>query len=195
MSKWAEVGEWVKRNAGTGAALVGSLLTGNVPGAVAAGVSLVSSATGTNDPGAALAALQGDPATVARLRELANENEAAVRSHIESMERLKLEDAHNEHSTTQATIQGGDVALDDYVRRTRPRMARQSWTATVAYCLGCLLFRAGSDGNVDIFSVYIAGVLSAPAWAYLGLRTGDKIAGAWQARGASQPGAPGKPQR
>ena len=35
---WAEVGKWLKENAGIGATLVGSLLTGNVPGAVAAGV-------------------------------------------------------------------------------------------------------------------------------------------------------------
>ena len=36
----AEVGKWPKESAGTGATLVGSLLTGNVPGAVAAGVAL-----------------------------------------------------------------------------------------------------------------------------------------------------------
>ena len=28
---WTDVGSWIKDNAGTGAALVGSLLTGNVP--------------------------------------------------------------------------------------------------------------------------------------------------------------------
>ena len=40
---WKDVGAWVKKNAGPGAALVGSLVTGNVPGAVAAGVSIISS--------------------------------------------------------------------------------------------------------------------------------------------------------
>lgn len=45
--KWQDVGDWIKRNAGPGAALVGSLVTGNIPGAVAAGVSIVSGATGT----------------------------------------------------------------------------------------------------------------------------------------------------
>lgn len=74
---WTDVGSWLKNNAGTGAALVGSLLTGNVPGAVAAGVALVGSATGTNDPAKALAALQGDPATVLKLRELAVQEEAS----------------------------------------------------------------------------------------------------------------------
>lgn len=41
MSDWGKVGGWLKDNAGTGAALVGSLLTGNAPGAIAAGISLV----------------------------------------------------------------------------------------------------------------------------------------------------------
>ena len=37
---WSKVGEWLKGNTGTGASLVGSLVTGNVPAAIAAGVSL-----------------------------------------------------------------------------------------------------------------------------------------------------------
>jgi hypothetical protein len=53
---WKDVGDWLQKNAGTGAALVGSLLVGNVPGAVAAGVSLVASASGHATPDAALAA-------------------------------------------------------------------------------------------------------------------------------------------
>ena len=51
---WSDVGSWLKTNAGTGTALIGSLLTGNVHGAIAAGVSLVSSATGQSDPQKAL---------------------------------------------------------------------------------------------------------------------------------------------
>jgi hypothetical protein len=31
---WSSVGEWLKTNTGSGLALVGSLLTGNVPGAI-----------------------------------------------------------------------------------------------------------------------------------------------------------------
>ena len=104
---WREVGEWLKSNAGTGAALVGSLLTGNIPGAVAAGVSLVSSATGTADPQQALEALQTDPQTLVRLRELANAEQANIRAHIEEMTRLQLEDTQKEHAETQATVRGG----------------------------------------------------------------------------------------
>ena len=174
--KWNDVGKWLKGNAGKGAALVGSLLTGNIPGAVAAGVSLVSSATGTNDPADALQALQTNPASIIRLRELAVENEKSIRDHIEQMERLKLEDEQAEHQTTQETIRTGDMATDDYVRRTRPRIARQSWFATVAYCLGSWVFFAFM--GKDIFNIYLATFLSTPVWAYLGLRTGDKFASA-----------------
>lgn len=88
---WTDVGSWIKDNAAPGAALVGSLLTGNVPGAVAAGVALVSGATGTADPAAALQALQGDPSTMVRLRELANEEAASIRQHMQEMTRMQLD--------------------------------------------------------------------------------------------------------
>lgn len=78
---WGEVGDWIKNNAGKGAALVGSLLMGNVQGAIAAGVSLVSGATGTDDPAQALASLQSDPAALIKLKELYYQNEADVRRH------------------------------------------------------------------------------------------------------------------
>lgn len=97
---WSRVGGWIKGNAGSGAALVGSLLTGNIPGAVAAGVSLVSSATGTNNPSEALAQLQQDPETLVRLKELAIENEQSIRSHIEAMSRIELEEATARMSDT-----------------------------------------------------------------------------------------------
>ena len=35
---WSDVGDWIIGNAGNGFSLVGSLLTGNVAGAIAAGV-------------------------------------------------------------------------------------------------------------------------------------------------------------
>lgn len=178
---WGDVGSWIKENAGKGAALVGSLVTGNVPGAVAAGVSMISGATGTDDPAQAMATLQSDPQAVVRLRELYYQNEAAVREHLETMTRLELEDQQAEQSQTQQTIRAGDAATDEYVRRTRPEMARQSWFATVVYCLGSWAYQAFHPSGEDIFNIYLASVLSAPAWAYLGLRTGDKVAAAWGA--------------
>lgn len=173
---WSEVGSWIKNNAGPGAALIGSLMSGNVPGAMSAGVALVSSATGTNDPSEALAALQGDPMTLVKLKELAQQNEADIRRHLETMERLKLEDRQHEHEQQQKTIRAGDTAEDPFIRHTRPTMAKESWTATVAYCIGC--FGVHAISGTDLFNAYIAGILSAPAWAYIGFRTGDKFAAA-----------------
>jgi hypothetical protein len=170
---WKDVGSWLKGNAGTGAVLVGSLLTGNIPGAVAAGVSLVTSVTGETEPSKVLASLQGDPATLLKLRELAVQEEASIRGHIQAMEELRLMDLQAEHAQTQSTIRSGDQAEDPYVRHTRPLMARQSWYATVAYVFAFeALHLAGvfSAGAV----LELAMLLVAPAAAYIGFRTLDK---------------------
>ena len=156
---WKEVGDWLKGNAGTGAVLVGSLLTGNLPGAVAAGVSLVSSATGEADPGKALAALQGDPATMIRLRELAIQDEANIREHIRAMEELRQKDLQAEHEQTQLTIRNGDNADDKFVRWTRPG---QSWVSLFAALVYVFLM---ADPSMEILAL----LLTLP-WAYAGLR-------------------------
>lgn len=177
MSKWAKVGDWLKDNAGAGASLVGSLLTGNVPGAIAAGVSLVSSATGSNDPQKVLETLQTNPETLLKLKELAAKEDQSIREHIRALEELRLKDEQAAHTEQQQTIRSGDNAGDEYVRHTRPLMARQSWYATMVYIV---VFEAAkalgytSTGAVMELSM----VLIAPAAAYLGFRTMDKWKGA-----------------
>lgn len=156
---WSDVGEWIKSNAGTGAALVGSLLTGNVPGAVAAGVALVSGATGTSDPAKALQSLQNDPATVIRLRELAIQEESSIREHIRAITELELKDKQAEHEQTQETIRSGDNAEDSFVRRTRPAQSWVSLFAALAYVF------MNKDPNFEILML----LLTLP-WAYAGLR-------------------------
>lgn len=179
---WKKVGSWLKNNAGSGTALIGSLLTGNVHGAIAAGVSLVSSATGTDDPTEALTQLQSNPETLLKLKELYYENEKEVRDHLQTMTRLRLEDQQHEHQQTQETIRAGDASLDKKIRLVRPTMAKQSWVATICYCVGC--FGVQAIENNDIFNVTVCLMLSSPAWAYLGLRTSDKFAQAWKERGS-----------
>lgn len=157
--EWSTVGKWLKDNAQPGAALVGSLITGNVPAAVAAGVALVSSATGHNDPQAAFEALQEDPSTRVKLQELAQQEQASIRTHLESMTRLALEDEQAAHQTTQETIRAGDAAEDPFVRRTRPA---QSWLSLFA-------------GIVYVFVMahpdeFVVGVLFALPFTYAGLR-------------------------
>lgn len=169
---WSKVGNWIKNNAGTGTALVGSLLVGNVPGAIAAGISLVSSATGTDDPAKALQILQKSPQTMLKLKEMYYANENSVRGHLEGMKRLELEDAQKAHTEQQTTIREGDKALDEYVRRTRPRMARQSWYGTLFYVIATELVGLWDIGSGA--SMELAMVLIAPASAYIGFRTYDK---------------------
>jgi len=157
--EWSNVGEWLKDNAGSGAALVGSLLTGNVPGAVAAGVALVSGATGTTDPAKALQSLQTDPSTVIRLRELAVQDEASIREHVRAMTEAELKDRQSEQHETQETIRSGDNAEDPFIRRTRPA---QSWFSLIAALFYALRF--------DSPDPYILGLLLTLPWTYAGLR-------------------------
>lgn len=157
--KWQAVGEWIRDNAGLGAALVGSLITGGVPGAVHAGIALVSSATGTNDPTEAFNVLQADPKSLVKLKELYYENEASIRKHIETIERIKFEDDQASHHETQETIRAGDRAEDRVVRWTRPG---HSWLSLIG-ALAYVFFSV----NVD---VTVLGLLLALPWAYAGLR-------------------------
>lgn len=156
---WSKVGEWLKGNAGTGVSLVGSLLTGNIPRAVAAGIALVSSATGTTDAAQALQALQQDPATLVRLRELALQDEASIRAHIQTMAKMELDDAQASHHETQETIRNGDNAEDTFTRRTRPGQSWVSLFAALAYVF-----------TRDAPSIEIVALLLALPWAYAGLR-------------------------
>lgn len=157
--EWKDVGSWLKDNAGAGAALVGSLLTGNIPGAVAAGVSLVSGATGEANPDKALAALQTDPGTLLKLRELAVQDDANIREHIRAMTELELKDKQAEHKETQDTIRAGDAAEDPFVRRTRPA---QSWMSLIAGIVYLLYSQSPS--------IEVALILFTLPWAYAGLR-------------------------
>jgi hypothetical protein len=157
--EWNAVGDWLKSNAGTGAALVGALLTGNIPGAVAAGVSLVTSATGQATPEAALSQLQNDPASVIKLRELALQNDISIREHIRAMTEAELKDKQAEHRETQETVRAGDRAEDRFVRWTRPA---QSWAS-----LGAAFFYVAAKGEP---SAEIVLLLLALPWAYAGLR-------------------------
>jgi hypothetical protein len=171
--KWSEIGEWLKANAGSSTALVASLLTGNVPAAVAAGVAMVSSATGQTKPEDVFAVLSSDPATRIRLAEIEKEEAANIRTHLEVMAKQQLDNEALAHEQQQNTIRNGDNATDEYVRRTRPMMARQSWVAAAVYVIAFEgLHGLGLIGNGASWE--LAMLLLAPASAYLGFRSFDK---------------------
>jgi hypothetical protein len=130
---WSKVGEWLQENAGSGTALVGSLLTGNVPGAIAAGAALISGATGQTDPQKALQTLKTDTESMIKLKILALEEEKSIREHLQRMTEIELTDKQAEHQQAQETIRHGDSAEDPFVRRTRPAQAWLSLCAALGY--------------------------------------------------------------
>lgn len=137
-------------------------------------VNLAKTVAGESDPEKAVNKIIADPALQLQYQQML------------STERLKFaemeyQDKQHAHEQQQLTIRGGDVAQDEYVRHTRPLMARQSWYATAAYVIGFegakALGYAQTGANWEL-----AMVLLAPAAAYLGFRTGDKFAQAWSDR-------------
>ena len=172
---WSGVGKWLSKNAGGLLGLAGSVATGNIPGGVAAVASMIGEATGETDPAKALSVLQGDPVSMIRLEEIAKRNEQDIRKHHRDMLELQLKDEQSAHTTQQDTIKEGDRATDEYVRRTRPRMARQSWWGGVIYIAIMEILKAFGKGTGA--DAYLAGTILAPALAYMGFRTLDKIKG------------------
>ncbi|VEL96986.1 hypothetical protein ALT761_01985 [Alteromonas sp. 76-1] len=159
---WSNVGDYLKGNTTGVTSLVGSLLTGNVLGAVSAGASMVASATGTTDPEQALLELKGTPGTMLKLEEIALQREAEVNRHIESVMKLELDDQQRSHSETQATIRNGDNA-QGIVKYVRPSHATVSLIAAVYYGLFTI--------SPDI--LVLSAFLTLP-FTYAGLRAYDK---------------------
>lgn len=111
-----------------------------------------------------------DPAVLVELQKLKNEMEKEQTRRLE----LQLSDNQAEQATTQQTIRDGDGAKDEYVRHTRPLMARQSWQAGALYIVLFTVLRAFGYGNGPDFEM--AMLMLTPAWAYMGLRTLDGFA-------------------
>lgn len=110
------------------------------------------------------------PAEYAELQKLKVELEK------EQTRRLELEraDQQAEQATTQQTIREGDGAKDEYVRHTRPLMARQSWQAGALYIVLFTVLKSFGYGDGPDFEM--AMLMLTPAWAYMGLRTLDGFA-------------------
>jgi hypothetical protein len=88
---------------------------------------------------------------------------------------LAYSDQQSTHRETQTTIRNGDNATDEYVRRTRPLMARQSFYIGSLYVIGMELLRAlGQSSSGADWALAIA--IYTPALTYMGLRTLDGFA-------------------
>lgn len=111
-----------------------------------------------------------DPTALVELQKLKVELEKEQTRRQE----LQLADSQAEHATTQQTIREGDGAKDEYVRHTRPLMARQSWQVSAIYVVLFSVLKAFGYGDGPDFDMVL--LLLTPAWAYLGLRTLDGFA-------------------
>lgn len=123
------------------------------------------------------------PETQVELEKLKGELEKEITRRQE----LTLADKQAEQHETQETIRAGDTAADEYVRHTRPMMARRSFWMMVCYVIGMEGLKAFGYGSGADWQ--LAMTLGAPCGAYLGLRTidgfapyskssGDKVTGA-----------------
>lgn len=142
--------------------------------------------------------VKGLPAEVAR---------AKVAEHIASMPpelqvqlktlEVKLAEIHKEqeanrlqaetaqHGETQATARVEAQSPDEYVRRTRPKLARHSAYITFAYALITgVVFQVGNaiwpTANLPGPQEWIILALFAPCLSYMGARTADAI---WSRKG------------
>ena len=165
--------ESVKEFLGTSAPVVGSLLGGPAGGAVGG---LVASWLGVEDKAeAVMRKLQTDPEALARIQEMEVQERMQLRQLQFKQAELAITDKQHQHEQQQETIRTGDTAEDEYVRRTRPKMARQSFYAGAIYVLLFELLTAFDvGGGADMA---LAGALFSPALAYMGFRTLDAFSG------------------
>ena len=118
-----------------------------------------------------------DPAQKAeaqiKLAEMAQNGELAKMANETRLRELELADNQSAHSEQQDTIKNGDNASDEYVRHTRPMMARQSWYGGLLYIFGFEIAQVFNYGTGAQFE--IAMTILAPSLAYMGFRTLDKF--------------------
>jgi len=174
---WGKVGDFIKEKGSGLVAVAGSVLTGNIPGGIAAAASMLLEATGESDPEKVLDKLQKDPSMMSKMNEIALKYEVELRKYNQQMLVEQYKDVQSEHKETQDTIRAGDKAQDEYVRRTRPLIARISFIVGCAYMVGMEALNAFSTKVHSGADVQIAMVMFSPAWAYMGLRTWDKVKG------------------
>ena len=125
-------------------------------------VGIAKTITGHDDADAALRAIETDP-------KLALQFKTTVLASQTELEKAHLADTQAAHREQQETIRTGDQAEDEYVRHTRPKMARQSWYGMAAYVAVAEIAKAAGFGTGASFE--IAALIGSPALAYIGFRS------------------------
>lgn len=173
MGFWEDLGNTVAK----AAPLLGGAIAG--PGGAAIG-QLVASAFGVdaNDPQALQAAITQDPQAAVKLRELEMRHKERLEELAFQRHKADLEAETSRHAESQATIRTEAEHGTEYVKETRPKMARLAGYATVAYCLGAELAKhigllAGTATPLPGADVTVASMLFAPLGTYMTMRTFD----------------------
>lgn len=108
-----------------------------------------------------------------KLAQMAQDGELSKMANDTRLRELELTDTQSAHTEQQDTIKNGDNASDEYVRHTRPMMARQSWYGGLIYIFGFEIAKVFTHGTGAQFE--IAMTILAPSLAYMGFRTLDKF--------------------
>lgn len=179
MSSITERGAWdrIRGIVGATAPVLGGLLGG--AGGSKIGSMLAAALGVTNNPSAIEKALQVDPGAAVKLAEL----EANV-------EGIRLQAEADTQQAIEATHQAALNQSDLITKRTRPRIARQSWIASLFYAaltifaqlIGTVYNANLEDGQftqaIDVsaltFDPVIFGTLAGPALWYMGMRGLEK---------------------
>lgn len=114
-------------------------------------------------------------------KDLAKELDHAFRTQMAANEQdfksLELEVEKSMFESQQKTIQAELHQSDLYTKRTRPKVARQSWYVTALYALSGMLIPALPDSwglQVPLIQWEIFLVLASPALTYMGVRGFEK---------------------
>lgn len=157
---WKDIADTV----GKLAPMLGTALGG--PAGAAVGT-MISVALGTeNTPDAVAEAVKNDPAAAVKLAEIQANLKIA---------QLNADTA--QHSENQQTARAEQQSGDEYVRRTRPSLARKSAFVTFGYAIATgVLFpvlNAAQDLTLPGPDGFIISALFAPCLTYMGVRTID----------------------
>jgi len=115
-------------------------------------------------------------------KDLAKELDHAFRTQIEAnaagFKALEVEAEAEMFVAHQATVQAELHQSDLYTKRTRPKIARQSWYVTAIYALSSMLLPVAPEvwglGEPSIdWQIFL--VLASPALAYMGVRGVEKF--------------------
>jgi len=158
---------------------IGNLFGGKTAEVVNTAANIVESVRGAKDPETVLAdRLKGLPAEdLVELEKVTGEIKVELAKVEERREENRLNAETQRHNQSQETIRTEAVHGTDYVKETRPKMARMSGWAMVIYVLVAevanMISTAWGGADLGGANVALAGMLFTPCGTYMTMRTFD----------------------